>query len=58
MYDGYTKKTYKTLQRIKDMKIKEITISRAPLRSCIDDILNLLSLNSWDKMKKSHGFDE
>ena len=58
LYDGYTKKTYKTLQRIKDINIKSISISRAPLRSAIDDILNILSLSSWEKLKKSHGFDE
>ena len=54
---GYNNRTTKTIKDYGDKKIIAMQVSRTPINSAIEKVLNIVSLGSWAKAKKEHGVD-
>jgi hypothetical protein len=48
----------KLLNKIGNINIKKIEVSRAPINKIISTLLNVISLGSWAGLQKAKGYDE
>lgn len=54
----FNKTTRENLKKYGNIRVKTITIRRAPISGKIEGLLNILSIFSWEKAKQEQGYDK
>lgn len=56
--DGFNNTSTATLKTYGNYPITSLRLFKKPINSMLDKVINLISLNKWDELKKTYDFDK
>jgi len=56
--DNYNNKSKKTIEQYGNIPVKQLFISRTPVGSMLNTLINFVSLGKWEELKKKYAFDK
>ncbi len=56
--DNYNNKSKKTIEQYGNILVKQLFISRTPVGSMLNTLINFVSLGKWEELKKKYAFDK